>query len=291
MSLHDAYARTTPFEIAFPDEGALERLTTEVLEEASARGLDPSHLGAFVTLGAVAEFVHALRPEQDPSGAALHPYGALVFHALHFQRAGRPVYLLETAVARELVEDVPGGEPRVPTTAGYLQLPQHLFWMDGWGDGAPESVDGLFWSASESDVLHVLPVAGVLPERPGFRALPLPEAPMDDAPGWLEAQMRQGGDDFASSLPGHDLDRLYAVETAGEVLKLLGRFFAYLDAGAGAAEPRGGAAAGSRQGGEAEGRAPTSGARSDESREPSGGRPGRGPRPSRLPFTRVRKVA
>jgi hypothetical protein len=38
---------------------------------------------------------------------------------------------------------------------------------------------------------------------------------------------RGDGSDFSSSMPGGDIDTLYAFRTAGEVLKLLARFFAY----------------------------------------------------------------
>jgi hypothetical protein len=87
-------------------------------------------------------------------------------------------------------------------------------------------VDGIFWFASAQGVLHVLPITGVRPDGPGFNAVPLPDAPLQDAPQWMDAAMRGSADDYRSVLPGHDLDGLYSVETAGEVLKLLARFFA-----------------------------------------------------------------
>lgn len=275
MSLHDRYARVTPFEIAFPDEGFLDRLVEGVDEEASGRGVDPQVPGVFTTLGSVADAVSELQAPDAPEGAA-HELAALLFHVVHFRRAGRPVYLLETAATRYLIEGAPSGEPRPPSSAGYLQLPQHLFWMGSGGEGVPESVDGLFWFASDGGRLHVLPVTGVLPERLAFRALPLPEAPLRDAPLWLDADVRDNGRDFTSALPGQDLDRLYAVETAGEVLKLLARFFAYLhdvpDAGRSVVEA---------QADDIEGTAADSAAPS----------PSRLPHRSRLPYTTVKLVA
>jgi hypothetical protein len=159
------------------------------------------------------------------------------------------------------VEGAVAAEPRPPEPAGYLQLPQHLVWMGGADGAAPESVDGIFWVASKAGALNALPITGVLPDGPGFRALPLPEAPLRDAPAWLDTDVRVDGEDFSSALPGHELDGLYAVETAGEVLKLLARFFAYLWAAPQAREP--GAA-------------------------PGHGSPG--PRASKLPYTHVRAV-
>jgi hypothetical protein len=264
MSPHDEYARMTPFEIAFPDEAGLEGLVEEVIQEATSRRVDPSLPGVFLTLGSVADFVHRLQAPDAPDGAMME-YGALVFQAVHFIRAGRPLYLLETSATRDIVERASSAEPRPPKPAGYLQLPQHLFWMNALGARSPESMDGLFWVASASGALHALPISGVLPDRPGFRALPLPEAPLAEAKDWLRADVRGNDDDYTSSIPGHDLDRLYSVETAGEVLKLLARFFAYLEA----------TPVGAPVGGDAG----------------SAGTGARGPRPSRLPYTLVRLAA
>jgi hypothetical protein len=266
MSLHDKYARMTPFEIAFPDAAELDALVAEVIEETSSRRVDASLLGIFLTLGSVDDFLRRLQPPDAPEAAKME-YGALLFQAVHFVRAGRPLYLVETALARGLVEDAPAGDPSPPSAAGYLQLPQHLFWMGGSEERVPESLDGLFWVASASGALHVLPITGVLPDRAGFRALPLPAAPFTEAREWLTADMRGDTADYASAIPGHDLDRLYSVETAGEVLKLLARFFAHVGAthaGREEATPR---------------------ARADE---PD---PERGPRPSALPYARIGRVA
>lgn len=228
MSLHDAYARRTPFELAFREKARAEALVDAVTEEATGRGADPEEPHAFVTMGAVAAFVAELETP-DAAEGAIHQYGALAFHGVHFARADYPLYLLTTHAARYLVGGVPEGEPVSPTPAGYLQLPQHLFWTTG-GDGAPESVDGIFWTRTRHDVLHTLMAIGMRPDRPGLGVIPLPEAPIADAARWLTFDARGDGRDFSSDLPGGDFDGLYGVETAGEVLKLLARFFAYLSA-------------------------------------------------------------
>ncbi|MHC4925586.1 MAG: hypothetical protein ACYTG4_16145, partial [Planctomycetota bacterium] len=59
--------------------------------------------------------------------------------------------------------------------------------------------------------------------------IPLPEAPWDHRDACMTEYMRPEGDDFASALPGAELDTLYSFESPGEVLKLLARLFAYLD--------------------------------------------------------------
>lgn len=269
MSLHDEYARLTPLEVAFPDRTVLAALSERVARETEEQGADDTLLETFVRTEAVVDLVRRL---QGPGTAleASYPLAALVYQCVHLLRAGAPLYLLRTRVVRRLTRrdaadersrgaaPRPAGAVEPPAPAGYLQLPQHLVWTQAGssGRGTPESVDGVFWTVTSSGMLNALSVTGLLPDRPGFGALPLPAAPLSDAPGWLHAEVRASGDDFASRLPGGEIDALYSVETAGEVLKLLARFFAL--------------------------------ARNDpggfEAREPE---PSGAPRPSTLPYTRV----
>jgi hypothetical protein len=259
MSLHDAYARLTPYELAFPDPSAATELIARIDEESAGRGADPTDPQQFVTMGAVASYVGGLR-EPDAEPGAIHRYGALVYHSVHFVRAGCPLFLLTTHAARYLVEGVPEGDPEPPARAGYLQLPQHLFWAEtaeatpaeaagaevaaagvaateapaadpyAAGKQAPESVDGIFWTATESGVLHTMLVTGVRPDRPGLGVIPLPGAPLADASAWIGADVRADAADFSAALPGSELDRLLSFRVAGEALKLLARFFAYVGA-------------------------------------------------------------
>lgn len=269
MSLHDAYARITPWELAFDDAERASELAVSVREEAEARGVDPHDLNGFLTLGVVEAFVRGVAGAADDP-AALHRFGPLAFHGVHFTEAERPLFLATTHVARYLVGGVPDGTPEPPCQAGYLQLPQHLFWTRA-ADDAPESIDGIFWSVAPSGTLHTLVVTGIRPDRPGVGAVQLPAAPLADAARWLVVEAREGGD-FETELPGAEIDALYGVETAGEVLKLLARFFAYVDAAPEALEERPAP------------REPRTGGPEEE--EASGGDPD-GPRPSALPFIRV----
>lgn len=225
MSLHDVYARRTPYELIFPDPGVASDLIGRIADEADGRGVDTHDLHAFLTLGSVAAYVQGLHgPDAPPD--AIHRYGTLVYHAYHFDRAGRPLHLLSTHVARYLVDGTPPGSPRPPADAGYLQLPRHLFWTE---EDEARSIDGLFWSVAPDGTLRVLCATGLRPDRAGLDVVPLPEAPLADAPAWLDVDVRAGGDDFRSTLPGAELDGLYSVRSAGEPLKLLARFFAYVD--------------------------------------------------------------
>ena len=226
MSLHDGYARVTPYELAFRGRANADALVEAIEEERSGRGADPEDPHAFVTMGAVGAFVSELEGPDAPPGS-IHQYGALAFHGVHFTRAECPLYVLSTHVARYLVSGATEGVAEPPTPAGYLQLPQHLFWADA-GTGVPESVDGMFWSATKRGLLHTLMITGMRPDRPGLGVVPLPEAPLQDVGLWLDADVRGDGSDFVSPLPGSDMDGLHSFVAAGEILKLLARFFAYV---------------------------------------------------------------
>ena len=230
MSLHDEYARQTPFELTFPDPGEAESFFTLVAEEADARGARTEDLQQFLMLSSVGAFVRDLRGADGPA-VAVPEYGALAFHAFHFARAGRRLDLVSTAAARHLVGDTPAPAPKpsqAPGQAGYVQLPQHLFWTSVSPGEPPQSVDGFFWTLGGDGILYVLLALGLRPDR-GLLVVPLPQAPWDDRGAWLAGAMREEGGDYSSSLPGADLDNLYAFESAGEVLKLLTRIFVHLE--------------------------------------------------------------
>jgi len=228
MSLHDEYARQTPFELTFPDATEADDFFRRVAEEAEARGAQVDDLQQFLMLATVGAFVRDLRGGDGPP-VAVPEYGALAFHAFHFAGAGSRVDLVSTAAARYLVGDTPTSQAsEAPGSAGYVQLPQHLFWTSVTPADPPQSVDGFHWTLGAAGVLYVLLALGLRPDR-GLLVVPLPEAPWSDRGAWLTAAMREEGDDFSSSLPGADLDNLYAFESAGEVLKLLTRIFVQLD--------------------------------------------------------------
>jgi hypothetical protein len=226
MTLHDEYARVTPFEIAFPNRDRLTALDRAVSDEASRRAVDASSLDGFLGLTAVGDFLSELHGAEVPRVALLE-YGTLAYHAVQFLRHDMPLFLLATSAARRLVVTVPRAAPEPPARAGYLQLPQHLFWTRPEG-AAPESLDGTFWTVSTERTLHLLPVTGIRPDRPGFGTLAVPAAPLGHAADWVEATVRESTNDFATDLPGAQLDRLYAIESVGEMLKLMARFFAHV---------------------------------------------------------------
>lgn len=235
MALHDAYLRRTPFELTFPDAETADEFVSSVASAAEAAGVDPADRRDFVTLDAVGSFLRRIRPEGDGrvGPEAAYDYALLLYHAFHFARHGASPLLVSEGTARALVEGgttTPAGLT-LSDPAGYAQLPRNLFWIQPSPDEPAEAVDGFFWCLGEQGLMHVLLAAGIRDDRPGLAVVPVPEAPWAEAAEWLDAPVRSEGRDFASTLPGGELDELYSFTTAGEVLKLAARLFAHVAAG------------------------------------------------------------
>ena len=231
MPIHDAFARTTPYELLLPDEEFARDRFPRIRKEAEERGGGVDTPDSFLLLAETALALREIRGEDDGPDL-IRQHGSLLYQAFHFWEAGEPLYLLDTDVARFLVETGPeegGWSPALPGKAGYVQLPLHLVWTPG-GDGeASESLDGIFWSAPDGENITLLIVIGMRKDRPGLAVVPLPSLPMSAAVPWASMMVRPEGEDFASSLPGAALEGLYSIEAGGEALKLAMRIFWYLD--------------------------------------------------------------
>ena len=231
MPIHDSYARTTPYELLLPTEGFAEEWFPKIREEAEGRGGSLALAESFVLLAEAALALREIRGEED-APELIQQHGALLFHAFHFHEGGEPLYLIETAVVRFLVENGPEEgewEPKLPGKAGYLQLPQHLFWTAGEDGDAPESLDGIFWSAPDGESVTLLVVMGIRKDRSGLAVVPLPNLPLSAAAPWASMAVRPDGDDFQSSLPGAEMEGLYSLASGAEALKLAMRVLWYLD--------------------------------------------------------------
>ena len=223
MAIHDAYARFTPYELLLPDREFPERCFAAITREAEERGVDPGNPAAYVMLGAVQGALAELR-EEDAGPESAHDHAGILFFAYHLWRRDGGVVLARRTTLRELLagaggegesdwaEDLGGG-------AGYVQLPQHLVWIE-FPDQSPESVDGFFWYGDEGGVLHLAIVAGMRRNRPGYMVVSVPPQPLDALPGWGSGPVREGGGDFSTSLPGAELDGLVGIRTPAEVFKL-----------------------------------------------------------------------
>ncbi|HEU4560768.1 MAG TPA: hypothetical protein VFS20_23150, partial [Longimicrobium sp.] len=120
----------TPYEIAFGEAGLENRVFPRIQAEADEHGEDPAARERFAFLTLAVEAARDMAPP-EAGGADLEEYRALLFHAFNFWRFGRRLYVLDTAVARYLVEAAPvldGWRFRMPAPSVYVQLPPKLFW-------------------------------------------------------------------------------------------------------------------------------------------------------------------
>jgi hypothetical protein len=226
VALHDAHARLTPYELSFPGLEWCRTRFAEIREEAEARDVDPGDSGRFILLASVGRMLRELRSD-DEEVERIHSHGLLLYHAFHFWEAGEALFLVDVPAARLAVEARGGAcSGELPARAGYLQLPQHLFWTGAAGGEAAESVDGFFWSTSRGgEELQLLIAAGLRGGRPGFSVVPIPPVTVVELPGWCAAVGREDGQDFTSEMPGSQLEGLYQMTTPGEVLKLAARLW------------------------------------------------------------------
>ena len=153
----------------------------------------------------------------------------MLYFAYHLWRTAGVVVLAQQKTLRALLsEDArrPSPGPKslwaseLADRAGYIQLPQHLVWIEEARNAPPESVDGFFWFGDAHRACHLALVAGMRGDRPGFAVVPVPPQPLDALPGWAAGPAREGGGDFETSLPGAELDGLIGVRTPAEVFKL-----------------------------------------------------------------------
>jgi len=249
VATHDAYARLTPYELLLPDAAFPDRHFTAIGEEAAVRGGDAGNPAAFVMLGAVQGALAELRTE-DAAPESANDHGIVLFFAYHLWRTGKSTVLAHQKTLRALLSGESEAQPEIHKSlwkkelggrAGYVQLPQHLVWLEearndpqeerdvsqetrsdrqeGCND-PPESVDGFFWFGDSRGALHLTLVAGMRSDRPGFAVVPVPPLPLDTLPDWATGPAREGGRDFATSLPGAELDGLLGIRTPAEVFKL-----------------------------------------------------------------------
>ncbi len=212
--------------------------------EAAPAGPEPTAsagAGAEAPFGSAPAASSEASPEASPEARedALKQYGRLLYHAFHYWRGQKPTRRVNEEDLRWLLDEVSSvGDWTLtpPTSSGYLQLPRNLIWAEPAPGLTPEPADGFFWHFTEPDGLaphlHVLLVLGVRPDRAGFSVVPATGV-LDDERHWAEVDGRPDGLDFETSLPGGEMDELYSIQTAAELLKLVSLCFWKLDPGAG----------------------------------------------------------
>ncbi|MYB06972.1 MAG: hypothetical protein F4Y24_11530 [Gemmatimonadetes bacterium] len=228
MAVHDAYARLTPYELLLPEPDFADRRFPAIGDEAVQQGVDAGNPAAFVMLGAVQGALAELR-EEDAPPESVHDHGSVLYFVYHLWRTAGVVVVAQQKTLRAMLSGDAGTPSPGPKSlwanelagrAGYIQLPQHLVWIEEARNGPPESVDGFFWFGDAHRACHLALVAGMRGDRPGFAVVPVPPQPLDALPGWAAGPAREGGGDFETSLPGAELDGLIGIRTPAEVFKL-----------------------------------------------------------------------
>jgi hypothetical protein len=219
--------RRTPYELAFVD-GAHEDALDAIAAEAEARDVDAGDPERFLLLENAGILLRDLRPESE-APASIARYGALLYHAFHFRREGLPLFVLDEHALRSLLETprtVGAWRLHGPARAGYVQLPRNLLWAPAGQDGAAEPVDGFFWTFASAQPgaaarLLLALILGMRPNREGFGIIETAaDVPGEPAAHWADIRARDEGDDFANILPGGDIQRLFALTSFGEALRL-----------------------------------------------------------------------
>jgi hypothetical protein len=227
----EARERPGPYDLAFGAEALDDRLFPPIRDEAEARNQPLDDPDRFVFLTGVGRLLQAIAGEAH--GEAFREHGRLLFHAFHYWLAGKVEVSLDEPTVRALLDETaPVGDWTLatPAVAGYLRLPRNLIWAAPAPGERPEPADGFFWSfhpeAEGPRTLHLLMALGLRADRPGFSVVTAAGSP---DPHWADVDARPGVTDFATTLPGGELDRLYSVETTAELLKLASRCFRALD--------------------------------------------------------------
>jgi hypothetical protein len=226
--------RVTPYDMVFGTAEFEGERFPAIAEEAQTRGFDLLDPERFVMLGETGVLIRQILGDDD-AGEAVSQLGALLYHAFHFSRTGKLVLELTEADARALVEAAPDDNTPFapPSAAGYIQLPRNLFWSRIDPAAPAESVDGFFWvwreiQAPQLARLQLLLVLGLRADRAGLSLIDIGE----DVPGtlaaWAQMQAREDGEDFANVLPGGEIQKLLAITTPLEALKLAALCFRHL---------------------------------------------------------------
>jgi hypothetical protein len=234
-----ARGRTDPYHLVFGSQSLDDALFPPIAGEAEARGApldDPERFLFLTSVGRLLQAIAGDPAEGGPgSGEALRQHGRLLYHAFHFWRTGKKVLELEEADVRRILDsdvvarDAPADSALpVAAPAGYARFPRNLIWAAADEGLQPEPADGFFWVHRQPEdapaELHLLAPLGVRPDRPGFTVVTATGI-ADDRPHWADVEGRPGGVDFATTLPGGELGRLYSIETPAELLKLASRCF------------------------------------------------------------------
>jgi hypothetical protein len=148
-------------------------------------------------------------------GEGIDQLAALVHHAYLFWDAGSQTLSIAPEDLVELLGPASKPGEGSAKTARYVQLPARKIWAQVIPGQAPEPLDGCFVSGDvDPEILRVLGVFGMHPERPGFSVVEV----VGPRPALLNRP--NGSVPFASVLEGGVAAGLYSVAGEEELLEL-----------------------------------------------------------------------
>lgn len=205
-------SRPTPFDLVF--HHAAESSFPRIAASLAAGGNDPADRDAFLMDREVITLLRDLRPDEG-LGEAMDQMVALVHHAYLAWAAGGVTIPVSREAAEELLGPVaPDGSDAREVPPYYAQFPERMIWARVVENEAPEPLDGVFVSREQPDLLRVLGIFGLRPDRPGFSAV--------EAMGQRAARLtREDGTAlFAPTLPGAAAAGLRSITGEEELLEL-----------------------------------------------------------------------
>jgi hypothetical protein len=205
--------RPTPFDLVF--EPVAQTTFASIRMALDQAGQDPHDRDAFLILREVVTFLRDLRPEEG-LGEGIDQLAALVHHAYLFWNAGGPTVDLTSEQLPELLGATPPGtDDHRDQPSYYVLLPERRIWAHVIPGQPPEPLDGCFvYLQPDQEVLRVLGVFGVHPERQGFSVVEV----IGRRP---EALARADGSGlFSPILPGGAAAGLFSLAGEEELLEL-----------------------------------------------------------------------
>jgi hypothetical protein len=158
--------RPTPFDLVFEP---LAQTTFPRIQSALVQsGQDPLDRDAFLMLRDVVTLLRELRPDEG-LGEGIDQLAALVHHGYLFWHAGKRSIDLSAEQLTDILGDSPeSAEEEALPPPHYVQVPVRRLWAPVVPAEPPEPLDGFFQFGAGRNLLHVLGVFGIHPERPGF---------------------------------------------------------------------------------------------------------------------------
>jgi hypothetical protein len=206
-------ARPTPFDLVF--EAAAQTAFPSIRAALEQAGNDPRNRDSFVMLREVVTLLRDLRPEEG-LGEGIGQLAALVHHGYLFWDAGALTVDLPSERLPDLLgAPLPPSYEPLDRPAYYARLPERRIWAQVIPGQPHEPLDGCFvHAASDPNVIRVLGVFGIHPERPGFSVV--------EVSGRRPVALARsdGSALFAPTLPGGAAAGLFSLSGEEELLDL-----------------------------------------------------------------------